>query len=163
MILFSSINQPLILWFFAYLGFSSGVIFSCVFVISNKIRGKIILKNNVVKQQKEKEKKSKKFLLKNEKKQVKKFNKFLKKMIKKLAKIIRYFFKFFANIFTVFTFLLVVFGSFLINLKFNYGEITVINFFVFCLAFMLSGIFLKMLAKFSLYFYNIIKFRRENK
>lgn len=139
MILFSTVNQPLILWLFCYLGFASGLVFFTVFNLSNIIREKKILKKNVTKMTTEKNLKKKKSN-----------NKFLKNC----KKMFNFCFKYFSIILSVLTFLFVLLISYYLNLLYNYGEVTFVNIVFYCFAFTLANIFLKTLAKFMNAFYN---------
>jgi len=143
MTLFSTINQPLILWFFCYLGFLSGLIFFAIFSLTNLIRNKHILKQNI----------TKKGINKAQKQNKKKFAGFF-------INVFSLIFKSLSIVFSVLTLFCVLLLSYYLNLLYNYGEVTFVNIIFYCCAFVLANIFLKTLAKFLHTFYNDRRARR---
>ena len=149
MTLFSTLNQPLILWFFCYLGFVSGLIFFSVFKLTNLLKDAKILKKDLTNKEEKKEKT-------DEKKRLK----FLKILSKNIKIILQFMLRILSIILSTITFFIVILLSFYLNLNFNYGEITFINVIIYSNAFFLSNIFLKMVAKFLFNFYNERRARR---
>jgi hypothetical protein len=153
MTLFSTLNQPKILWLFSYLGFVSGIIFftifkTCIYLKNVKFRTKIlfILQKSTSKKQKKNKEKN---ILKKQK--IKNF----------FFKIFQFFIRFFAIIFSVFALFFVLTSSYLLNLRFNYGEVTFVNIAIYCVAFMIAKMFINLLAKFLQSFYNRTRLRRR--
>jgi len=149
MTLFSTLNQPLILWFFCYLGFVSGLIFFSVFKLTNLLKDAKILKKDLTNKEEKKEKT-------DEKKRLK----FFKMLSKNIRIILQFILRILSIILSTITFFIVILLSFYLNLIFNYGEITFINVIIYSSAFFLSNIFLKMVAKFLFNFYNERRARR---
>ncbi len=148
MILFSTLNQPLVLILFCYLGFTSGLIFYLIYDLSSFLYKKKILKQNLTnKIQKINSERSEKNQ-KNNKKKLTKFNK------EKLKKFFSFFSKYFTVCISILTFILVICVSYFINLKLNYGEINLVCICFFIIMFIVARYFLNLLAKFVLNFYN---------
>ena len=175
MTLFSTLNEPYVLLLFLYLGACSGLIYFILSYFFSLLDRRKLLKKDIVgknatskNQQKNQQKKFKKNTQTNLKSKEqnknesnKKIRKENEKNEKKLKKII--FFKSTQQIFIKIiikigqiisqtgkfaVFVALCFTSFLINLKFNYGEINLICLAFFVLSFFIAGYFLKIVANF---------------
>lgn len=152
MILFSTLTQPIVLYLFTYMGFMSGLVFFSIFLLCKYLKK---LVNTKLSQKKEKENIKK--INQNSRKEKKQVS---PQRVEKVSKFFAIFFTIFFDLFVIICFCFVLFLSFYLNLKYNYGEISFICIIFYILFFALSKVFVNLIIKESLNFYKKIKLKR---
>ena len=136
MTLFSTTIQIYEVLLMIYVGLISGIIFHFLFYFVSYINNKIKNKQPASKNQAQKNKK------------------FLKHKVKLFY---LNFISFFINFVLLLAFICILSASYLINFSYNMGHFSLIHIALWCMAFFVGRRFVKIVAKFSFYFYNVLR------
>lgn len=159
MTLFSTLNEPFVLWLFLYLGALCGVVyFSFCKIFSIFDRRKLLQKDVLENSSQQKRIKPNQ---KGKKKTAFSFKKFLSNIFKKV-------FQFISQIGKFIVFVLLCFLTFYVNLQLNYGELNFFCLFAYVFSFFMSKYLLKIVANFFLWLYNVLRkkgffYKQKNK